>query len=224
MVAGEAVGALAFIESLETSGGQIEYSQMCRVPLPGARVYAVRYDWQPSWWGSWGVVGLTRTHQVEWQATIIGDNSIRSRQGSPIEVTEQSIDSVQALRLDGMSNPFIEVIGTTHMGHGNLYLYELDAARRELRLVLCTFVLDRHDDETLILDGGVLDRAYRDLDGNGYADLEVSGKVVVRPEGDAGIGQPVDLRRCFLWSPTSGRFQEDQKDQRGFDRTYPGRD
>ncbi|MEK7607691.1 MAG: hypothetical protein AAB484_02075 [Patescibacteria group bacterium] len=41
------------------------------------------------------------------------------------EPTEQSILSFRFIKLTGFTNPLLEVYGSTHVGNGNLYLYEI---------------------------------------------------------------------------------------------------
>ena len=204
-------------------GSQIEHVEISRMPTAGARAYAIRFDWERNWWGSWGVAGLSDGLEVEWVATVSRDGS----QESGVEVTEQSIDSLKTFRLPGLPHPFVEVVGTTHMGHGNLYLYEFVAASRQLSLRLKTFVLDRHENDSLIANGGVLRRVYRDVNTDGYTDVEIQGCALLRSESDrlneVRAWKRVNLRKVFLWSPKAACFKEMQSDRQGFAEAYPGR-
>ncbi|RMG11275.1 MAG: hypothetical protein D6731_15820 [Planctomycetota bacterium] len=168
-------------------------------------------------------MGLDAGRRVDWVAAIDPNNSIQDALGSTIEVTEPSVHSLRPLRLRGQPHPFVEVIGTTHMGHGNLYLYEFLVDRRELRLKLCTFVLDRHADDSLISGGGVLARAYRDVNDDGYADVEIHATATFRSNPEAAGAEEVSLRRVFLWSTETECFEEDRSARKGFERVYPGR-
>lgn len=186
---------------------------------PGGEVYLVRYDFEPSWWGSWAVVGVDEGLRLDWVATVVGPS------GAAFQLSEQSVESLRALRLEGHPNLFVEVVGTTHMGHGNVYLFELDALRRTLVLRLQAFALDRHDDRNRILGDGVLARDYADHDADGRADLTLSGDVRVRACVDGelvpGPGEVVRLRRVFHWSPAG--FVESTAARRGVARAYPSR-
>lgn len=167
-------------------------------------VYVVSYDWEKDWWGSWDVVAETGG-EIEWVASIDEKRSIKDKHGG-YEPLGQSIDSVRVVFLEGQYNPFIEVIDTTHMGHGSLYLYELN--HRSLRLVLATDVLDRHEDQTLILDGGVLKREYKDFNGDGYTDMRLAGTGAVLKDRDDEDRekQTIGLQKGYLWSPEGNHF------------------
>jgi hypothetical protein len=131
---------------------------------------------------------------------------------------EQSILEVRGVRLPGFPHPFVEVFGTTHMGNGDCYLYALEA--ENLRLVLKTRAVDNHQDQNLIR-GPHLTVDYRDLNGDGYADVEFTG-IVEEYSEDARIETPLrwtPCRKVFLWDPKADRFVEDKSKRRGFE-TY----
>ena len=62
----------------------------------------------------------------------------------------------------------------------------VDAGRLELRIGDASFrVYDSHDD-TMYYDGGMLTTKFRDIDGDGYLDLALSGIVLFTGEKDEG--------------------------------------
>jgi hypothetical protein len=117
----------------------------------------------------------------------------------------------------------VEVFGTTHMGHGNCYLYELRG--KTLRCVLSTFALDRHRDGNLIR-GGRLDVAYADVNGDGFADAVFTGTIDEYDDEKDDRGEKVTsstpCRKVFLWGRAEGRFVEDRGARVGWER-WPGR-
>ena len=201
----------------EKNGHDVEivYTQVCHIPHPDEDLYVVRYDWQKNWWGDWTVVSVPYSGGLDWAATLDAGRSITDRYGQMLP-NGQSIYSVRCLWLEGQHNPFVEIIGTTHMGHGSIYLYELDVQQHTLRLTLTTFVLDRHRDNTLIKNDGVLERSYRDLNRDGYTDVAFTGSGTYHgwekedldsdSAPEATPIQHINLRKIFLWSPEAGHF------------------
>jgi hypothetical protein len=172
--------------------------------VPGrSHTFVAICDTQSEWWGDFRCIGYRRG-RVLWTASIEGE-----------EPGEQSIDSVRALRLGGFANPMIEVFGTTHMGHGNCYLYELRG--RTLVCVLSTFALDCHEDLNLIR-GGRLDVRYEDLNGDGYQDVIFTGVI---DEFEDAPGTPkirsTSCRKVFQWVAGRECFVEDRTARVGWD-------
>lgn len=170
--------------------------------------YVAVYDWRDHWWGGFTCFNF-RNGQIAWEAG----------QKSPPE--EQSIFSIESFRLKGFEEPFVAVIGDTHIGHGDYYLYQLHGT--ELMLLLRTFVRDQHRDETLIR-GPHLDVEFKDLNGDGCDDATFSG-IVEEYSDDPAIESPLRSYPCkkvFLWSPAAGRFVEDPDQRKGFE-AYAGR-
>lgn len=141
--------------------------------------------------------------RIDWTATVSE------------EPFEQSILEVRGFHMLGFPNPLVEVFGISHMGNGNLYLYEL--CGRELRLLLVTRGVDQHADLNLIR-GPHLTVEYRDLNGDGWADVELTG-IVEAYSDDPHLEAPIHsypCRKVFLWDSKSHRFVEDFTQPRGF--------
>ena len=149
-------------------------------------------DTEDHWWGDVRCVKMS-AGKLEWQAGWDGD--------------EQSVLAARAFRDPRFKGPLIEVFGTTHMGHGNYYLYELQD--KSLHRLLSTFAVDNHDDGTLIL-GHHLAVKYRDVNGDGDADIELSGKVELSSE-DPRDRKIVPYRKTFLWEGNKRQFVFDSK-------------
>ncbi len=185
-----------------------------RVPTDRGVVYAIRYDWERGWWGDWAVLGMDDS-RVTWQAEIVFDRLVEIDRAEYVPQA-QSIYSVRALLLEGQSNPIVEVIDITHMGHGRIFLYILDSEK--LYPVLASNVLDRHVDRTLIQDGGVLKREYKDLNADGFTDVRLSGKGTVYPDDDDKASQTIELEKVYYWSPRDNHFVTDQTKWKWFER------
>jgi len=94
--------------------------------------------------------------------------------------------------------------------------------------------MDRHEDNTLIQDGGVLERTYRDINGDGHTDVEFTGSATYHgweendplsdSAPDATPIEHIQLRKVFLWSPEEDHFVTDRANWKGFDRAYGGRE
>jgi hypothetical protein len=183
-------------------------------PIPGHPEWlAANGEWETSWWGAFACVRL-RDGRVEEVVSLPYE--------SPQAPSEQSLFRVRGVRLEGFRNPMVEVIGQTHMGHGNFHLYELDGG--SLRLLVTTFVLDRHRDRTLI-EPPHLRVEYADLDGDGTDDLTFTG-VILEWDAAAPDDAPPDRRtactKVFLWDRLRREYREDPARRLGFER-YPGR-
>ncbi|MBS0266932.1 MAG: hypothetical protein JSS02_33705 [Planctomycetes bacterium] len=171
-------------------------------PVPGRPNFILGIcDYERAWWGYFG---LFERHQarIVWQAKCED------------EPTEQSIHSLRGLQLSGFEQSVIEVFGMTHMGNGNLYLYELQG--HTLRLLLKTRAVDGHWGDGEIFRNSRLEPNYSDLNGDGIADLTLKGEIEEQTEN----GQKVEsLRLCqkaFLWNVESHTFNEDRSQRIGF--------
>lgn len=216
-------------------GAPIVYTEVCTVPYPLERVnnediYIIRYDWERGWWGRWGVFGVTHGIDIRWVASIDAKDSVANQWGGH-EPGGQSIYSIRAIWLEGQPNPIVEIIDTTHMGHGSIYLYELDAVKHTLRLLLTTKVMDRHEDNDLIDGGGVLDISYRDINRDGYTDVMFTGSATCSIEGIEynengeasatwGPDHQIALRKTYLWSTDNDLFVTDRTTWLWFDQVY----
>ena len=213
----------------------IVYTEVCHIPRARERnsnedIYIVRYDWQSDWWGSWVVFGKTDGGAGNWIATIDGEGSVTNNWGGN-EPGGQSIYAIRALWLEGQHNPFVEIIDNTHMGHGSIYLYELDIHKQSLRLVLTTEIMDRHQNNDLIDDGGVLKISYRDINSDGYTDVMFTGSATCNikgieydENGEAsatwGPDHQIALRKTYLWSADDDHFVTDRTTWLWFDQVY----
>jgi len=165
-------------------------------------IYVAIRDTQPRWWGDFICFKYDRG-RIEWVA------------GSSA-VAEQSILEVRGFKLPGFSWPFVEVFGTTHMGNGSCYLYEL--RDNALRLVLQTRAVDSHASDLNVIRGGRLTANYRELDGDGRPDVEFLGVVdEYSDDGHETLLRSTPCRKVFLWDRRSNRFVEDRAQRKGFE-------
>ena len=174
-------------------------------PVPDAPELGLAIcDHQQRWWGFFGLYRL-QDGRVVWQADC------------EEQPTEQSVQWLRGLKLTGFSRPIIEVYGMTHMGNGNLYLYEL--RDQTLVLLLKTRAGDRHvNDRKTFLDGRLMAES-PDLNGDGIADLLLKGQVEIRPDGWRVVEATRPCQKAFLWNVASGKFEEDRSRRIGLDDT-----
>jgi hypothetical protein len=205
-------GCKSVIQSTASAQSSIRSWHLREEPLPLNRVDVFPVvdrpdikiaicDYQREWSGFFGVYGLAGD-AVAWQAQ------------AAVEPMEQSIHQVRSLRLAGFTGPIFEVTGITHMGNGNLYLYEL--RDKKLELLLTTRMVDFNADP-FQFQHGLLEVDYRDIDGDGITDLALQG--VVEDRGDNG-DQVIASRPCrkvFLWNVARKQFVEDLSRRQGFD-------
>ena len=198
-------------------------------PFPGhENLYAANCEWEKDWWGDLEVFEF-ENGRIRWRAKPAGG----------WEKGEQSILSLRPLKLPQSDDPFVEMFGKTHMGHGNYYLLHL--RRRRLYPVIDTFAVDFHDDQHLIRNGS-LSPNYRDLNGDGATDVELTGMIETKVDDEGRISVPVEngelyvyeftevprirsipCRKVFIWDGRLRTFIEDRQQREGFDELYPYR-
>lgn len=131
-------------------------------------------------WSEGLYVGKIKWGQIQWLDI-----------GNP--PTEHSVLSAKFIKLEGVSEPVLEVYGETHMGNGNLYLYRV--GERGLSLLFDAVAVDNHDENVWrpggypeyggystcgkVYKNGKLSASYNDLDGDGVSDIILSGKTKV---------------------------------------------
>jgi hypothetical protein len=134
------------------------------------------------------------------------------------EMSGAFVQSIRSLSLRGFVNPLIEVLDSSHRGNGSLFLYEL--VDNHARLLLKTCAVDfEHDWE--VLQGGVLERSYCDLNFDGYTDVVLYGTALlgerIRNVDDGGTiyyeqgptwPEQESVQKAFVYSPSSRRFEE----------------
>jgi hypothetical protein len=169
-------------------------------------LYVAICDTQREWWGEFRCLQY-RAGKVTWTASYADESA------AP---TEQSIRSARGFRLPDFEGALVEVFGTTHMGNGNYYLYELRA--KKLHLLVTTVAVDSHDDGRVIR-GGALKAEYHDVNADGRVDIILSGTIDYYGDRDALNGPPRRSSRCrkvLLWDRSKGRFVEDVAGRIGF--------
>jgi hypothetical protein len=157
-----------------------------------------RYFYNPSLFLA--IIKREKDWQEELKVGIWEDEKIRwlTIKNSP---TEQSILSTRFLRLVGFKNPALEVYGQTHMGNGDLYLYEINVDGLALLLNIPAVDFQSeiawHPDNYSrygymgcgqSYEGGKLAANYRDVNDNGTVDIVLSGKINVDCERNALSG------------------------------------
>jgi len=104
------------------------------------------------------------------------------------EPTEQSILHFRFLKLKGFDKPLLEVYGQTHVGHGNIYIFEIDGTKANpiFKEVAVDINPDfRYNDEMVekynhyycgeIYRGDALTATYEDINSDGIMDIKLSG-------------------------------------------------
>jgi hypothetical protein len=184
---------------LQTDPEPLPHVKSCGIGTDSLLVAAI-CESQRGWSGFFGVYHLT-DGRVDWQAY------------AEHEPIEHSIHSLRVLDLPDRRCPVLEVCGITHMGNGALYLYEL--RKNRLTLLLKTPAVDFNPDPEQFKEG-MLGAAYRDVNGDGFADVTLTGVI---EEWDEKGNSLVDSRQCrkvFLWNSNQGRFIEDLARRLGF--------
>ncbi len=171
--------------------------------------FAAVCDWETNWWGDF-IVFEFADGKINWVADC------------PRMPTEQSILSIKPIALPGFEGPCLEVYGTTHMGHGNLYLYHFNPTTRTLDLILETFAVDRHQDGTLIRGGKLTPVYYMPSRLRTKGNVVIVGIVDYYPK-DAPVndpGDPIKARRVhklFLYDESKDRYLTDPDDWMGME-------
>jgi len=176
-------------------------------PVEGIdKVYAAACDWEPEWWGIW-VCFKVEDGRIHW---VHGGGQ-----------DEQSVREIRSIRVPGREGPVIQVIGTTHMGHGDLYFYELVGERLVYRGE--TFGYDSHKDDTLI-EGGALAVNVEDFNLDGHRDLVLTGTVEIYDgwKEESPIRR-VPVRKVLIWNQDSAEWIQDKSLRLGWD-VYPSRE
>jgi hypothetical protein len=165
-------------------------------PIPGhPGLFVALMDVKPRWFGDWACFAF-EGGRIVWRATVREADA----------TTTPAIESVRGRLLRGVGGPIVEVVTRTHMGNGELVLYEL--SDKELRCVLRTSVLDVHWGDGLVIRGGVLSVSYVDVNADGCDDVVLDGMVdEVEDDGQVvtGTGR---VHREFVWSPEDRSFVE----------------
>jgi hypothetical protein len=187
---------------LQSDPEPLPYVKPCPIGNNRSLVAAI-CEHQGEWWGFFGVYHLSHG-RVDWMA--LADR----------EPDEQSIHSLRAVDIPGRRNPLLEVYGITHMGNGALYLYEL----RENRLILLleTKAVDFNADLEQF-KGGTLESDYRDVNGDGFADVTLTGVIEEWDEKGKTLVASRPCGKVFLWNIAQGKFIEDMARQVGFGST-----
>ena len=152
-------------------------------------------DYQDEWWGFFGVYQRSWGF-VRWQARL------------QFDIGEQSVHQVRALELPGFHGPIFEVFGMTHMGNGCLYLCELQG--KDLVLLLQTKAVDSHGNfHVTQIQDGILIPEYRDVNGDGVADLILTGTIEEWDNEEDILLACSPCRQVFLWDGRRQKFVED---------------
>ncbi len=153
------------------------------------------FDWEARWWGDF-VVFCAADGELQWTAALSEEEHPGAAYGF----------SARGFRLPGFPDPLVEILWSSHRGNGDLCLYELRDHR--LHLLIKTTAVRSGSDHGSTYRGGALTRSYEDMNGDGIADLTLSGfeDRVESEQGAAPLAsQPV--RQAFLWNPRSGTFE-----------------
>ncbi|MEK7070840.1 MAG: hypothetical protein AAB966_03470, partial [Patescibacteria group bacterium] len=133
--------------------------------------------------------------------------------------SEQAILSAKFIDLKGFNNPLVEVYGLTHVGHGFLYIYEIQ--NDSLKLLFETVAVDYNPDTRWapgnfkkygysecgeIFSGGKLRSEYRDVNKDGFLGLILRGTQEIICDSEGGSNQVYDIKvsaipveKIFLW-------------------------
>lgn len=163
------------------------------------RLYMVHAESIIGWWSYFLVAGIDADDAIWFTRR---------------DIDEQAVRRMETVALPQTANRVIELWAQTHMGNGNLYLFELRG--RTLNPLLETFAVDEHRDLTLIR-GGELKADYADLNGDGAADLKLTGYLDLYDDRRPDTAPPSSGTPCqkvFYWR--DGSFVEDRNQRIGF--------
>lgn len=161
------------------------------VTVPGeSNVFVALFDTEPKWFGRFACFAVS-DGAVTWVADI------------DQEPDAPAMESVAALRLPGFDHPIVEILSCTHMGNGSVYVYELRS--RRLRLLLETRAVDWHSADGTVFRGGILNRSYSDVDGDGISDIVLEG--LEDSVANDHVHGTREVHQVFLWNSNSGRFE-----------------
>ncbi len=90
------------------------------------------------------------------------------------------VNSCRWIRLNVEDEPLVETFVSTSKGNGDYILFK-SHRYGGLEALINTFAVDNHAD-TRVFRGGQLNVEYRDLDGDGYEDVHLSGTVDIYDE------------------------------------------
>jgi hypothetical protein len=201
------------LKRIELSAVVSQPDRLWAEPVDAPRLYVARCDTEPRWWGYFCVVAVEDGRLV-WTASPQGDD----------EPGEQSIDAARGFILPGFEHPLVEVFGTTHMGNGNYYLYQLDPAARSLRLLLKTRAFDSHVGDGEAFKNRRLHPRYEDVSDDGRVDVVLEGTIEEYEEDDFDRDHLIRSRPCrkvFVWDAREQRFSEDVARRVGFGAKGP---
>lgn len=171
------------------------------VPIPGSGDrFAAICDWEYMWWGC--------ACYFEMKNGVVSGLCV-------LEQGEQSMFTIRCIRLPGHDDPFLELFGKTHMGHGAYYLHRVTPVGPELAIE--TTAVDFHHDLD-VLWGGMLRPVYRDINLDGWVDVELTGTRMFEDDENSSNSdwdQREKIRKAFLFSRGTGGFVEDQSRRLG---------
>ncbi|MCC7509734.1 MAG: hypothetical protein IT464_10195 [Planctomycetes bacterium] len=185
-------------ELLEVDGTDPLFQRFELIPIPGAVTrFAAICDWEEMWWGCACTFEVTDGRVARLQV---------------LDHTEHVTYRMRCIAFESVADPLLECFGKTHMGHGSYYLYRLGQDGADL--LIKTEAVDYHHDLDL-LRGGMLRPEYRDFNGDGATDVELSGTRYFNQYDDFeeedydGWRFQESVRKRFLYDPVARSFRED---------------